>query len=81
MGVVILYPTQIQVGGMLFDEKLGKGVKKQYIPPSQTVTFPTNASYDLVIEKGREVFFPDEPNESDYFTLADSSGMPYEIKK
>ena len=72
--------SQIQVGGMIFDEKLCKGVRKQYIPPTQTMTFPASASYGLVIEKGREVFFPDEANDDDSFALADSNGVPYEVK-
>ena len=51
-------------------------VKERYIPAAQTMTYPTNASYELVIEKGREVFFPDEINENDCFALADSGGVP-----
>ena len=51
-------------------------VKERYIPAAQTKTYPTNASYELVIEKGREVFFPDEINENDCFALADSGGVP-----
>ena len=65
---------------MLFDESLGKGVRKRYIPASQTITFSANATYDLVIQKSQEIFFPDEAREQeDLFCLADSSGIPYEI--
>ena len=56
---------------MVFDDKLCKGVRKRFIPPAQTMTFPANASHDLVIDKGREVFFPDEESENDSFALAD----------
>ena len=60
---------------MVYDEKLCKGARKRYIPPSQTMTFPTNSSYDLVIEKGWPVFFPDEGSENDCFSL-----MVYHMK-
>lgn len=54
---------------------------KGYIPVSQTVTFPANASFFQVIQKSREIFFPDEADKSDaHFTLADSGGVPYEVK-
>ena len=70
------------MGGMIFNEELGKGVKKRFIPASQLVTFPTNASYNLVIQKSREFFFSDEGTENyDYFTLADSGGLPYDVGK
>ena len=62
---------------MVFDDKLCKGVRKRFIPPAQTMTFPANASYDLVIDK---VFFPDEANENDCFALADSCSSPHETK-
>ena len=39
------------------------------------MTFPTDASYK-VIEKGRQLFFPDEPDDDDCFGLADTGGMP-----
>ena len=66
---------------MVYDEELGKGVKKRYIPASQMVIFPANASFSLVIQKSREIFFPDETNESDdSFTLADSRGVPYDVE-
>ena len=75
------YNIVCNVGGMVYDEELGKGVKKRYIPASQTVTFPANASFDLVIQKSREIFFPYETNESDgCFTLADSGGVPYDVE-
>ena len=66
---------------MVYDEELGKGVKKRYIPASQMVIFPANASFSLVIQKSREIFFPDETNESDdFFTLADLGGVPYDVE-
>ena len=66
---------------MVYNEELGKGVRKRYIPASQTVTFPANSSFFQVIQKSREIFFPDEADESDAcFTLADSGGVPYEIE-
>ena len=64
----------------MFDDKLCKGVRKRFIPPAQTMTFPANASYNLVIDKGQEVFFPDEATENDCFALADSGGVPYKIE-
>ena len=71
---------QIQVGGMIFNDKLCKGVRKRYIPSAQTMTFPTDASYKMVIEKGRRFFFPDELDDDDCFGLADTGGMPYKIQ-
>ena len=66
---------------MIYDEELGKGVKKRYIPASPVVTFSANSSFSLVIQKSREIFFPDETNESDdSFTLADSGGVPYDVE-
>ena len=66
---------------MVFNEELRKGIRKCYIPASQAVTFPANTSFDTVIQKSRELFFPDETDESnDCFALADSGGVPYEIQ-
>ena len=56
-------------------------MKKRYIPPSQIVSFPANASYNCVIWKAREIFFPDESNESnDCFCLTDSCGVPHNVE-
>lgn len=68
----------MHLGGMVFDKDLKKGVKKQYIPPSQVMSFPRSAPYDLIIQKGQEVFFPDNSSEAD--CLADSGGMAYDIE-
>ena len=65
---------------MVFDEVMEKGVKKRYIPPSKTMTFPHDVTYDLVIQRGIETFFPDETSEVDCFCLADSGGVPYVIE-
>ena len=65
---------------MIYNDDLGKGVKKRFIPASQLISFPANSSYDEVIQKSREIFFPDEQNESDEcFKLADSGGVPYDV--
>ena len=64
----------------MFDEELEKGVKKRCIPPSQMMTFPISAPYDLVIQKGKETFFPNITSGTDCFCLADSSGVPYDIE-
>ena len=46
------------------------------------LTFPANTSFFQVIQKSREIFFPDEADESDAcFTLADSRGVLYEVEK
>ena len=66
---------------MVYDEDLEKGVKKRYIPPSEIMTFPSSAPYDLVIQKGRETFFPNDTSEADCFCLADSGGVPYVIEE
>ena len=71
---------QIHLGGMIFDEELQKGVKKRFIPAPVTMSLPCSATYDTVIEKGREHFFPDETGSEDIFFLADSSGIPYKIE-
>ena len=60
---------------MLYDDELGKVVKKRFILASQLLLFPTNSTYN---KKSREIFFPNELNESDEcFMLADSGGVPY----
>ena len=66
---------------MVFDEDLEKAVKKQYIPPSEIITFPSSAPYNLVIQKGRETSFPSDTSEADCFRLADSGGVPYDIEE
>ena len=49
------------------------------IPPI-IISFPSNASYKEVIQKGVEKFFPDDKDFMDMFCLADSSGVPFEIE-
>ena len=44
------------MGGMLFDTSAQKGIKKKYIPPPMIISFPSNASYKEVIQKGVEKF-------------------------
>ena len=65
---------------MIFDEELQKGVKKRFIPPPVTMSLACSATYDTVIDKGREHFFPDETGSDDSFFLADSSGIPYKVE-
>ena len=64
---------------MIFDEELQKGIKKRCIPPPLTVCFPSNASYDTVLQKGKECFFPYENSATASFCLADSGGTPYKV--
>jgi hypothetical protein len=68
------------MGGMLFDRSLQKGIKKRYIPPPMIVSFPSNASYKEVIQKGVDKFFPDDADSPDIFCLADSSGVPFDVE-
>ena len=70
---------QINFGGMAYDENLQKGVKKRSIPAPMVTSFPCNATYDSVISKGIEKFFPDDVGSPHLFCLADSSAVPYEI--
>ena len=71
--IAILLP-QIHMGGMLFDRSVQRGI------PPIIISFPSNASYKEVIQKGVEKFFPDEKDFMDMFCLADSSGVPFEIE-
>lgn len=43
------------------------------------MSFPRSAPYDLIIQEGKEVFFPENSSEADCFSLADSGGMAYDI--
>ena len=65
---------------MIYDEELQKGVKKGFIPPSVNVSFPSTATYDDIIDVGRETFFPDESSSLDTFCLCDSSGIMFKVK-
>ena len=65
---------------MIFDEELQKGVKKRFISAPVTMSLPCNVTYDTLIEKGREHFFPDETGSDETFFLDDSSGIPYKIE-
>ena len=67
-------------GGMIYDEELQKGVKKRFIPPSVNVSFPSTATYDDIIDVGRETFFPDESSSLDTFCLCDSSGIMFKVQ-
>lgn len=68
------------MGGMLFDTSAQKGIRRRYIPPPMIISFPSNASYKEVIQKGVEKFFPEDKESPDIFCLADSSGVPFEIE-
>ena len=67
---------QIHMGGMLYDRHLQKGVKRRYIPAPRIISLPGHAS---VIQKGVEIFFPEEMESLEIFHLADSSGTPFEM--
>ena len=68
--IAILLP-QIHMGGILLDISVQKGIKRKYIPPI-IVSFPINASYKEVIQKGVEKCLPDDKDFMDMFCLADS---------
>ena len=76
-----LFLPQIHLGGMCFDMVLQRGVKKKHIPSPMVFFLPSNASYDVVIQKGVEYFFPESTTSVNEFCLVDSNGIPYKCDK
>ena len=57
VATMLFHFLQIHMGGMLFDRRVQKGIKRRYIPPPMILTYLSNASYKEVIQKGLEKFF------------------------
>ena len=66
---------QYNVGGMIYDRKQGKGVKKGKLPPAKKVEFLTNSTvHDVLLYGKREIFHKMNPPLR-YLSIADSSGQ------
>ena len=78
--IFYLFLLQIHLGGMVFSDSLQRGIKKKIIPSPLVLSFPFDATYEDVIRKGVEMFFPNTSTDCDIFTLVDSNGIPYHIE-
>lgn len=72
--------VQYHLGGMIFSAEKGKGVGKKGMAPPCEVELPLSASYEEVLEAGRQNFFEgDAEVELKHLMLADSTGTRIKI--
>ena len=66
---------------MIYNAEKGKGVKRKFIPPPCEVELPLSASYNTVLEAGKDNFFEDDEDvQLQHLVLADSSGTRIKFK-
>ena len=70
---------QLHIGGMMFNTTSRKGIKRKDLPSPKIVDFDACSSYEDIVMKGKELFFPQESDNFDAYSLAGSSGVPFDI--
>ena len=66
---------------MIYCPKLEKGIKKKGIPPPRIIDLDVCSTYDEVLKQTKQIFFPDSTNDNSYFSLAGTSGLPFEVEE
>ena len=72
---------QLQFGGMVYDPVKMAGIRKKTIPPPRSFEFNSTASYEEVMGTVKPVFFPNGDDNLSHYSLAGSSGVPFEVEK
>ena len=66
----------------MFDSDQQKAVRRRTIPPPSSISFAISTTYEDILEIGKNYFFPEFIDcPLDFFCLADSSGILYQIKE
>uniref|UniRef100_A0A1X7TZT8 Uncharacterized protein n=1 Tax=Amphimedon queenslandica TaxID=400682 RepID=A0A1X7TZT8_AMPQE len=70
------------LGGMLYNFRSGKGIKRHYLPKPnpQMVEIPKNCTFKEFVRKAKTLYFGKDANESK-MNLADSSGILIQVDK
>ena len=68
------FASQFRLGGMLYDPKEDRDIKRSFLPAPRDVEFTLDALYEDIIRQGQEVFFQDFADENAMYYLADSYG-------
>ena len=69
------------MGGMVFDEELGRGIRKKNLPTPRIIEFARSCNYEEVIREAKDTFFPENSDSLANYVLADSGGAPFVIKE
>ena len=65
----------------MFNSSLEKGTRKKGLPSPRIIDFDLLSSYDDVLDKAKDIFFPKEANDLNAYSLATSSGVAFDINK
>ena len=59
----------------MFNTTSRKGIKRKDLPSPKIVDFDAGSSYEDIVMKGKELFFPQESDNFDAYSLTGSSGV------